>query len=127
MRQCSQCGGKLKRNHRSWLQRLVYVAMFTCPDCGHDEFVPRLSYRFGSGCRCPRCGTPKVTKLRERDHIDRMQAGLWNLVARLTGGQLYHCCLCRLQFYDRRPFQQTDTRRQPPTLAAGQVKHVKSA
>jgi len=126
MRQCSQCGGRLKRTHRSYLQRLAYLAMFTCPDCEHNESIPRFSYRLRSGCSCPRCGTPKLSKLKERDHIDKMQAGLWNLAARLGGGQLYYCGFCRLQFYDRRPFQQTDVSRRPAAMA-GHVKPAKTA
>jgi len=103
MRQCRQCGGRLKRVHRSYMQRLGYIALFACPDCHHVESVPRFSYRLGDECRCPRCGTSRLSKLKERDHIDRMEFGLWNLAARVCGGKLYHCCFCRLQFYDRRP------------------------
>ena len=103
MRQCIQCGGRLKRVHRSYLQRLGFVAIYLCPECQHEESVPRFTYRFGDQCRCPRCGTSRLTKLRERDHIDKMERGLWNLAARVCGGRLYHCSFCRLQFYDRRP------------------------
>jgi len=85
------------------MQRLGYIALFACPDCHHVESVPRFSYRLGDECRCPRCGTSRLSKLKERDHIDRMEFGLWNLAARVCGGKLYHCCFCRLQFYDRRP------------------------
>jgi hypothetical protein len=31
-----------------------------------------------------------------------MHTGLLHLFERLAGGRLYHCCFCRLQFYDRR-------------------------
>jgi hypothetical protein len=31
-----------------------------------------------------------------------MQKGLLNLLQRLSGGKLYHCWFCRLQFYDTR-------------------------
>ena len=103
MRSCRQCGGKLKRIHRTWLQRFTYLSIYSCEECRHEEFVPRLSYRLGSECRCPRCGTTRLVKLRQRDHIDRMETGVWNLLARIGGGKLYHCCFCRLQFYDRRP------------------------
>jgi len=114
MRQCTHCGGRLKRTHRSCLQRLGYVALYTCPDCHHVEFIPRFGYRLGHECRCPRCGTSRLTKLRERDHIDRMQSGLWNLAAWICGGRLYHCCFCRLQFYDRRPLPAI---KEPETLS----------
>ena len=31
-----------------------------------------------------------------------MHTGLLHLLERLAGGALYHCCFCRIQFYDRR-------------------------
>jgi hypothetical protein len=31
-----------------------------------------------------------------------MAGGALNLMERMLGGSLYHCCYCRLQFYDRR-------------------------
>ena len=103
MLQCTQCGGRLRRVHRSYLQRLGYLALYTCSDCQHTEKIPRFGYRFRNECCCPRCGTNRLTKLKERDRIDRMERGIWNLAARLCGGKLYHCYFCRLQFYDRRP------------------------
>lgn len=103
MQGCRKCGGELKRVRRSYLQRLGCAAIFACPDCQYHETVPRFSYRLGDVCRCPRCGTTRLSRLRERDYIDKMDWGLWNLAARLCGGKLYHCWFCRLQFYDRRP------------------------
>ena len=63
----------------------------------------RYQFHLGPECRCPRCGTYRVTKLRERDKIDRMSDGFLNLLERMWGGRLYHCCFCRVQFFDRRP------------------------
>ena len=58
----------------------------------------------GPACRCPICGSYRVSKLRSPDRIDRFHRGFLNLVERFAGsGQLYHCRWCRLQFYDRRP------------------------
>lgn len=99
--------------HRSFLQRIAHVALFSCQDCRHTESIPRFSYRLGDQCRCPRCGTNRLTKLKERDHIDRMEFGLWNILARIGGGKLYHCCFCRLQFYDRRRWEEV----KEPTFA----------
>ncbi len=62
----------------------------------------RYRYHLGGEARCPHCGTTRLKKLKERDGIDPMQSGLLNLVERLAGGVLYHCCFCRIQFYDRR-------------------------
>jgi hypothetical protein len=103
MQTCRKCGARLKRVHRTCLQRFSWLAAYHCPECRQEEFVPRFTYRRGDQCCCPRCGNTRLTTLRERDRIDKMESGLSNFFARLRGGQLYHCCFCRLQFYDRRP------------------------
>jgi hypothetical protein len=105
MFKCSKCGsGHVRRIHRTLLERLNFLAVYECRECRAQESVPRrFQFRFGPTCRCPRCGTTQVSKLRGRDHIDAMASGPLNLVARLAGGGLYHCCFCRVQFYDRRP------------------------
>lgn len=106
MSKCGRCGGRLRRVHRTFLERLSYMAIYQCRDCHAEECVPRrYRYHFGQHCRCPECGTTRLTKLKERDHIDRMQTGLLNLLERLANGKLYHCCFCRLQFYDRRKLE----------------------
>ena len=104
---CTRCGGKLRRVHRSTLQRVGYAARYQCTSCRAEEAVPRFAFRMGNECRCPRCGTTHLDKLKEPDVIDRMDSGIWNLAARLGGGKLYHCCFCRLQFYDRRPMAES--------------------
>ena len=120
MRKCKQCSGKLQRVHRTFLERFSYMAIYGCPKCETEEFVPRrYTYHFGESARCPRCGSYRPTKLRERDKIDKMQFGLLNLAERLAGGRLYHCCFCRLQFYDRRPLAEKiklETAGEPETL-----------
>jgi hypothetical protein len=79
------------------------MALYECRDCHDVSSIPRrYRYHFGVHCRCPRCGTLRVTHLRERDHIDKMETGFLNLLERLAGGKLYHCRFCRVQFYDRR-------------------------
>lgn len=104
MRKCGYCGGRrLKRVHRTFFERFSYMAIYECRDCENEEFVPRrYTYHFGENARCPKCGTFRLTKLRSPDKIDKMSSGLLNTVERLAGGSLYHCCFCRLQFYDRR-------------------------
>jgi DNA-directed RNA polymerase subunit RPC12/RpoP len=104
MRKCKQCNGKLKRIHRTFLERFANMAIYECSTCQTEEFVPRrYTYHFGESARCPRCGSYRPSKLRERDKIDKMQFGMLNVLERWAGGRLYHCCFCRLQFYDRRP------------------------
>ena len=104
MHKCGYCGGsRLKRVHRTFLERFSYLAIYECRDCENEEFVPRrYTYHFGENARCPKCGTLRVTKLRAPDKIDKMMPGLLNMMERLSGGNLFHCCFCRIQFFDRR-------------------------
>jgi DNA-directed RNA polymerase subunit RPC12/RpoP len=100
---CTQCGGKLRRIHRSFLERFSYLAIYKCRQCEQEQCVPRrYRYHFGPEVRCPECGTFRLSRLKQPDKIDRMQRGPWNYAERLGGGKLYHCKFCRLQFYDRR-------------------------
>ena len=79
------------------------MAIYECRKCDREEVVPRpFTYRLGDDCRCPICGTHRVSRLKERDKIDRMHTGVLNFFERIGGGSLYSCCFCRLQFYDRR-------------------------
>lgn len=104
MRKCGYCGGsRLKRVHRTFFERFSYLAIYECRDCENEEFIPRrYTYHFGENARCPKCGTYRVTKLRSLDKIDKMMPGLLNRVEKIAGGSLFHCCFCRIQFYDRR-------------------------
>jgi hypothetical protein len=114
MRKCGKCGGRLRRVHRSFIQRLSYMAIYECRECKAEEAAPR-HYRLHSGkaCRCPKCGTFRVVRLKERDHIDPMQGGFLNMVERLAGGKLHHCRYCRIQFYDRRKLSSELRQAQP--------------
>ncbi|MGA3078016.1 MAG: polymer-forming cytoskeletal protein [Bryobacteraceae bacterium] len=52
--------------------------------------------------RCPSCGSERLQLRTERDHIDRLYQTPSDMVRRLfvADMQLYHCRVCRLQFYD---------------------------
>jgi transcription elongation factor Elf1 len=103
MKVCTQCGGHLHRIHRTFTERFSYLAIYECRDCKDISSIPRhYRYHLGQFPRCPRCGTLRIVKLKERDHIDRFETGLLNLLERICRGGLYHCKFCRLQFYDRR-------------------------
>ena len=104
MNSCAKCGKPLRRVHRSVLQQLRYAAVFECSGCGLKEYAPRrYRFHFGPYPRCPRCGTSRVSKRKNRDRIDPMYLGpLTLLESLLGGGKLYHCHFCRIQFYDRR-------------------------
>jgi hypothetical protein len=87
------------------MERFSFMAKYRCRECQAIETLTRR-YRnhFGNRCRCPRCGTYRITKLKERDKIDKMESGFLNLLERWMGGNLYHCRYCRVQFYDRRKY-----------------------
>jgi hypothetical protein len=104
MRKCTQCGGRLRRIHRSFVEHFRYMALHECRDCkAVIESPRRWALHTGPACRCPLCGTYRVTRLKTPDRIDRFQHGLLNLLERMASGKLYHCRFCRVQFFDRRP------------------------
>jgi DNA-directed RNA polymerase subunit RPC12/RpoP len=109
---CGQCGGKLRRVHRSFLERFSYMAIYECRKCEREEFAPRrYRYHLGPTCRCPVCGSHRVVKLKSPDRIDKMHTGFLNLLERIASkGVLFHCRWCRLQFYDRRPLSADSTK-----------------
>jgi hypothetical protein len=80
------------------------MAIYECHKCKRQEFVPRrFRYHLGPSCRCPKCGTYRVVRLKHPDKIDGKQTGLLNWLERVAGGgRLFHCRWCRLQFFDRR-------------------------
>ena len=93
----------MKRVHRTFWERFYYLAIYECRNCHHERGVPRhYRYHFGPVCRCPKCGTQRLKKLKDKDPIDPMHSGFLNLMERLAGGARYHCCFCRIQFFDRR-------------------------
>ena len=104
MRKCVTCGGtRMKRVHRTFWERFYYLAIYECRNCHHERGVPRrYRFHFGPVSRCPKCGTVRLKKLKDRDPIDPMHTGVLNMLERFAGGSLYHCCFCRVQFYDRR-------------------------
>jgi hypothetical protein len=104
-KKCAQCGGELRRVHRTFIERFSYLAKYRCMECQAVDAAPqRYRHHLGDSCRCPNCGTYRVSKLKVRDKIDKMETGILNLVERLLGGTLYHCRYCRIQFFDRRKY-----------------------
>ena len=71
-------------------------------------YIYRLAYWLGTSSpdaphvACPECGNTRVRRLPRRDRIDRLSDVPWSVIQRHLGGKLYHCALCRLQFYDCR-------------------------
>jgi DNA-directed RNA polymerase subunit RPC12/RpoP len=120
---CGQCGGKLRRVHRTFFERFSYMAIYECQKCEREEYVPRrFRYHLGPACRCPVCGSHRVSKLKVADKIDRYHGGFLNLLERIASrGQLFHCRWCRLQFYDRRPLLSELPPQEDGTSAADSV------
>jgi len=100
---CPTCQGRLRRVHRSFVEKLVYAGMYECGQCHTRKPEPRWYALFlGDYPRCSRCGTYRLTRLSTRDKIDPMEKGMVNFVQFLWGADLYHCRYCRVQFYDVR-------------------------
>ena len=93
----------MRRVHRTLMERLNYLAIYECKDCHAEDNLPRAhQLHRGKAARCPKCGTYRIVKLKEPDHIDPMHTGLLNALERMVGGKLFHCRYCRIQFWDRR-------------------------
>ncbi|MFB3828906.1 MAG: hypothetical protein ACE15B_19220 [Bryobacteraceae bacterium] len=87
--------------HRSFREKLLYMGVFRCRDCGARAVAPRrYLFYFESRNRCPLCGTEKLRKLNEPDNIDRMHRNLFTLLRPIFRARLFHCRFCRIQFYD---------------------------
>ena len=76
--------------------------------------------------RCPSCGSERLAVRTERDPIDRLYQTPSDMVRRLFVADmtLYHCYVCRLQFYDvgesARAADQKAAQSAPPADAAPQ-------
>jgi DNA-directed RNA polymerase subunit RPC12/RpoP len=93
----------MRRVHRTLMERLSYLALYECKECHTEDSLPRKFHlHLGKTTRCPKCGTYRLTRLKEPDKIDPMHTGLLNLMERMAGGKLFHCRYCRIQFWDRR-------------------------
>lgn len=96
----------MRRVHRTLLERVNYLAIYSCKQCHTEDNLPRMhQLHRGKAARCPKCGTFRITRLKEPDRIDRMQTGVLNLLEKMAGGKLFHCRYCRVQFWDRRRLQ----------------------
>lgn len=116
---CPRCGERLHRIHRTFFERFRYLAIYECRSCDREEYFPReWAMHLGEAARCCKCGTFRLTRLKEPDRIDRMHKGFLNFLERISGGRLYHCRFCRLQFWDRRPLRSEVTPKPEPVGAA---------
>ncbi len=100
---CPSCGAKMRRSRRTRLERLLYAAAYRCEACNlrvRESFLSR--FRTARFVSCPKCGGHDVTALSKRDRIDGFNRHPLRLFQGMLGARLYHCSLCRLQFYDLR-------------------------
>ena len=108
MPDCSTCGKRLRRVHRTALEKLWYSAAYNCPQCvrrdrvPHEVVVAPLGFFFSRHTRCPQCGTPNIHRENKPDRIDSVSNHPVSLIQQLSGAPLYHCRACRLQYYDWR-------------------------
>jgi DNA-directed RNA polymerase subunit RPC12/RpoP len=126
MHKCAHCGGRLRRVHRTFLEKVGYMAIYRCGSCHNEQVVlRRWRYHLGPQARCPQCGTLRLTKLKRADPIDPMYTGFLGFLERLMHGKLYHCRYCRIQFYDRRggtpPVEKVAERVQEPAQSPGRI------
>ena len=100
---CSLCGDEMRRTQRSFLERLRFIAIYTCRSCGSKEGVSRLhALKISRYARCPECHSTRLRVLKRRDRIDRFIRNPFRLAQSILGARLYHCPGCRLQFHDLR-------------------------
>ena len=68
--------------------------------------------------RCPRCKTTRLRVLKKLDRIEKLYGNvLMNKMRARRGDTIYHCVICRLQFYDsRKPASASSAAPARPTL-----------
>jgi hypothetical protein len=103
MRKCTFCNDSLTRTHRRLWEKPIYSVVFKCRACESRIGAKREFFHyFGGHAKCPRCGTEEVKQRSTLDRIDRLVKTPISVFQALTGGKLYHCLFCRIQFYDLR-------------------------
>ena len=77
------------------------MAIYRCRDCGKETTrARRFMFYFAEETACPLCGTRRLRRLNEPDHIDPMHWNFFKPLHNLLETKLYHCRYCRIQFYD---------------------------
>jgi len=120
---CPHCGGRLKRVHRTQLEKVKYSDVYECTRCGrregalHKKLYLYSRFIFSRYSRCLRCGQDTVQRLDRADKIDHFSKNWLAVFQRLLGAPIHRCSPCRLQFYDwRKPRR----RAKPDTSSLGQ-------
>jgi hypothetical protein len=77
--------------------------VFKCRSCETRVGAKRNFFDyFGGHAKCPGCGTEDLKKRNKPDKIDKLIKHPVSVLQSVTGGYLYHCAFCRIQFYDLR-------------------------
>jgi len=93
----------MKRIRRKLWERAVYTVLVRCRNCDRRIGQKHLVYNyFSPSTRCPCCGGADLERRQKPDRVDRLLGNPYRLAQRLLGGGLFHCELCRVQFYDLR-------------------------
>ena len=101
---CTNCGGRLQRVHRTFRERVFFMAKLRCLECERITTVPRrFNFLLGKDSRCLSCGTYSIQRLVKRDHVDKLSKHPFSYYSYLKGGRVHWCPFCRLQYYDLRP------------------------
>ena len=117
MPKCNQCGDDLARSHRKLWEKPIYSVVFTCRLCEtRAGMTHRYFNYFGPYAKCPRCGNGDLRKRETLDRIDRLLRTPISWLQGLFGANLYHCVLCRMQFYDFRSFQRSNLKAPSKTV-----------
>jgi hypothetical protein len=101
MQNCLSCGGLLMRVHRTFAEKIVYIAVLECSKCARRQVFWCL-FLLGRRTHCPHCWNVNLDKLKSVDFIETMYKNPLSYFQKWLGGNLYHCSFCRLQFYDLR-------------------------
>src|ERR1035438_10749767 len=97
MRKCPNCGTRMRRVHRTLLERLSYLAIYECKECHAEDNLPRAhQLHRGKAARCPKCGTYRIVRLKEPDRIDPMHTGVLRSEEHTSELQSLRHLVCRL-------------------------------
>jgi hypothetical protein len=115
MDECSRCGHRLVRIHRTPAQKIFFSEAYRCSHCRyphrvvHPSLDVNLAFFASRYTCCVRCGNRGVRPLKTRDLVERTSRHPVSQLFRLAGAPLRLCPLCRLQYNDWRPIA-------PPTV-----------
>jgi len=93
----------MRRVHRTFFEAppFRYMRSMRAAECNTEKFYPRhYTYHLGPHCRCPLCGTLRVTRLKVPDKIDRGSPGFLNIWSGC--GRRLITAVTAVQFNDRR-------------------------